>query len=81
MPVLLPRDLAPHRDAIGAALAADGVGVGRYFSPHLGEQRLFRDTAIVEATPVADDLSARMLSLPVTDAMCPADAHTIAGRL
>ena len=81
MPVLLPADLAPHRAAIIAALAEDGVGVGQYFSPHIGEQPLFRDIALVEPTPVADDIGGRMLSLPITDAMTPADAPVIAGRL
>ncbi len=81
MPVLLPEALAPHRAAIVAALAQDGVGVGQYFSPHIGEQPLFRDIALVEPTPVADDIGARMLSLPITDAMTPADAPVIAGRL
>ena len=81
MPVLLPAELAPHRAAVIGALAADGVGAGQYFSPHLGEQALFRDTALIEATPVADDVSARMLSLPITDAMRPGDAAIVAERL
>jgi dTDP-4-amino-4,6-dideoxygalactose transaminase len=81
MPVLLPAELAPRRAAIVSALAADGVGAGQYFSPHLGEQTLFRDTALIEPTPVADDVSARMLSLPITDAMGPGDATIIAGRV
>ena len=81
MPVLLPPELAPHRAAIVAALAEAGVGVGQYFSPHIGEQPLFRDHAMVEPTPVADDVAARMLSLPITDAMTPADVPVIADRL
>ena len=81
MPVLLPPDLAPHRPEIIAALAADGVGVGQYFSPHLGEQSLFREHAMVEPTPVADAVGARMLSLPITDAMTAADAPVVAARL
>ena len=81
MPVLLPAELAPHRAAIVAGLAADGVGVGQYFSPHIGEQPLFRAIAEVEPTPVADDIGGRMLSLPITDAMTPADAPVIAERL
>ena len=81
MPVLLPPDLAPHRPEIIAALAADGVGVGQYFSPHLGEQPLFREHAMVEPTPVADAVGARMLSLPITDAMTAADAPVVAARL
>ena len=81
MPLLLPPALVGHRAAIVAALAADGVGVGHYFSPHIGEQPLFRDVAVIEPTPVADDVAARMLSLPITDAMTPADATEIAHRL
>ncbi|MGR6329309.1 DegT/DnrJ/EryC1/StrS family aminotransferase [Sphingomonas sp. XXL09] len=81
MPVLLPSALAAHRDAITCALAEDGVAIGRYFSPHLGEQPLFQGVALIEPTPVADDLSARMLSLPITDAMDAADAGIIAERL
>ncbi|WP_203308700.1 DegT/DnrJ/EryC1/StrS family aminotransferase [Sphingomonas beigongshangi] len=81
MPLLLPPALAPQRDAIAAALEAQGVGVGRYFSPHLGEQPLFRATAMVEPTPIADDVAARILSLPITDAMTPADATIVAHRL
>ncbi len=81
MPVVLPADLAPHRAAIVAALAENGVGVGQYFSPHIGEQPLFRDVGMVEPTPVADDIGGRMISLPITDAMTAADAPVIAARL
>ncbi|MDR6144905.1 dTDP-4-amino-4,6-dideoxygalactose transaminase [Sphingomonas sp. SORGH_AS870] len=81
MPVLLPPAIAARRDAVIAALAADGVGAGHYFSPHLGEQPLFRDTALIQPTPVADALSARMLSLPITDGMKSGDAGTVAERL
>ena len=42
MSLLLPEALAPRRDAIAAALDAAGIGSGRYFSPHIGEQPLFR---------------------------------------
>lgn len=81
MPVLLPPHLAGKRDAIVAALEADGIGAGRYFSPHLGEQPLFRATALVEPTPVADRVAAAMLSLPITDAMTVEDAARAADAL
>ena len=81
MPVLLPRQLAAQRDALGEALAAEGIGSGRYFSPHLGEQPWIRQASLVEATPVADDVAGRLLSLPITDAMTPADAHRAAHAL
>ena len=78
MPILLPEGLAHRRDAIGAALAAEGIGSGRYFSPHLGEQPLFRRTATILPTPVADAVAGRSLSLPITDAMTVADVAVIA---
>lgn len=81
MPAMLPEKLAGRRDAIMAALDAAGIGVGQYFSPHLGQQPLFRETARIEPTPVADDIAARMLSLPLTDSMSPDDARSIAAAL
>ncbi len=81
MAVLLPERLAHHRDAIVEAIEADGVGCGRYFSPHLGEQPWFQATAMIEPTPVADKVAGRMLSLPITDAMTLDDARRAAAAL
>jgi len=81
MPVLLPEHIAHHRDAIVEAIEANGVGCGRYFSPHLGEQPWFQATAMIEPTPVADKIAGRMLSLPITDAMSVADARRAAEAL
>jgi dTDP-4-amino-4,6-dideoxygalactose transaminase len=81
MAVLLPPHLAPARDAIAAQLDAEGIASGRYFSPHLGEQPWFQATATVEPTPVADAVSGRMLSLPITDAMTVGDAARAAETL
>jgi len=78
MPALLPPALAGRRGAIIDALSARGVGAGSYFSPHLGQQPLFQRTALVTPTPVADDVAARIISLPATDSMTPADAVEIA---
>jgi dTDP-4-amino-4,6-dideoxygalactose transaminase len=78
MPVVLPEAMVARRETITAGLAEAGIGCGRYFSPHLGEQPLFRSVAAIEPTPVADSISARLLSLPVTDAMTPDDAKTVA---
>ena len=81
MPVLLPEHIAHHRDQIVASIEADGVGCGRYFSPHLGEQPWFQATAMIEPTPVADRIAGRMLSLPITDAMSVEDARHAARTL
>lgn len=80
MPVMLPARLARQRGAIIAALGDVGIGAGQYFSPHLGEQPYFRASAIIADTPVADDVAARMLSLPITDTMTAADAQAVAER-
>ncbi len=81
MPVLLPERLAHHRESIVENIEAQGVGCGRYFSPHLGEQPWFQATALIEPTPVADKIAGRMLSLPITDAMTVADARRAAETL
>ncbi len=81
MAVALPPRLAPRRDAIAAALSAQGIGSGRYFSPHLGEQPWVQSVATIEPTPVADALAARLLSLPVTEAMTRDDAVHVARTL
>ena len=81
MPVLLPERLAHHRESIVGHIEAQGIGCGRYFSPHLGEQPWFQATALIEPTPVADKIAGRMLSLPITDAMTVADARRAAEAL
>ncbi len=79
MPMLLPA--GTERAAIMASLTEQGIGAGHYFSPHIGEQPYFRETCITPPTPVADDLSRRMLSLPVTDRMTETDVAAICDAL
>jgi dTDP-4-amino-4,6-dideoxygalactose transaminase len=81
MAVLLPTHLAPARDAIAARMEAEGVATGHYFSPHLGEQPWFQATATIAPTPIADAIGARMMSLPITDAMTVDDAVRAAETL
>ncbi len=78
LPVLLPHGV--DRAKVTERLAEDGIGAGAYFSPHLGEQPWFRRHARIEPTPVADDLSRRIVSLPITDDMSAADAAHVAAR-
>ncbi|HWU95658.1 MAG TPA: aminotransferase class I/II-fold pyridoxal phosphate-dependent enzyme, partial [Sphingomonas sp.] len=79
MPMLLPH--GADRAAVMAELAAQGIGSGHYFAPHLAQQPYFQRECLHTPTPVADDLAARMLSLPITDAMTQADVATICGAL
>jgi dTDP-4-amino-4,6-dideoxygalactose transaminase len=78
LPVLLPPGV--DRATVAGRLAEEGIGTGAYFSPHLGEQPWFRRVAKIEPTPVADDISARIISLPVIDRMSAADAAHVAAR-
>lgn len=80
-PALLPSGVAENRGALISELFARGVGAGHYFSPHLGEQRYFQDAAMVQPTPVANDISARMISLPVSEAMTVDDVALVCDRL
>jgi dTDP-4-amino-4,6-dideoxygalactose transaminase len=81
MSALLPSDLAGQRDALIATLADQGIGCGSYFSPHLGQQPWIRDHGFAGPTPVADQIAARVISLPITDTMTADDASFIAERV
>lgn len=78
-----PLLLAPGSDrgAIMQALAEKGIGSAHYFAPHLNQQPYFQQSCVSEPTPIADDLGARMLSLPVTDVMTADDVHIICDTL
>jgi dTDP-4-amino-4,6-dideoxygalactose transaminase len=69
VPALLPSGLGGRRAAIRAALADKGIATGAYFSPHLMEQPYFQKTCVAGPLPVCDDVSARMISLPLFDTM------------
>ena len=69
VPALLPSGLGGRRAAIRAALADQGIATGAYFSPHLMEQPYFQKTCVAGPLPVCDDVSARMISLPLFDTM------------
>jgi dTDP-4-amino-4,6-dideoxygalactose transaminase len=69
VPALLPSGLGGRRAAIRAALADQGIATGAYFSPHLMEQPYFQKTCVAGPIPVCDDVSARMISLPLFDTM------------
>jgi dTDP-4-amino-4,6-dideoxygalactose transaminase len=69
VPALLPRELSGRKAAIREELAARGVATGAYFSPHLMEQPYFQKTSVAGPLPVSDDVSARMISLPLYDTM------------
>ena len=68
MPVLVPNEVALSRDDAVRALAAEGIECGRYFSPHLAQQKLFAPF-VADRLPVSDAVSARVIALPLWDEM------------
>ncbi|MCD2316505.1 DegT/DnrJ/EryC1/StrS family aminotransferase [Sphingomonas sp. IC-11] len=76
-PLLLPSERTHERDTIIARLGEEGIGAGKYFSPHLGEQPWVRGVAQIEPTPVADMVGSRLLSLPLSDTMTTKDVARV----
>jgi dTDP-4-amino-4,6-dideoxygalactose transaminase len=81
VPALLPSGLGERRAAIRAALADQGIATGAYFSPHLIEQPYFQKTCVAGALPVCDDVSARMISLPLFDTMTHHEVDQVVASL
>jgi dTDP-4-amino-4,6-dideoxygalactose transaminase len=75
--VLLPEGLAPQRDEILAALAHQGIGAGNYFSPHLAEHPFFRESCVSGGLEVTQEISRRMVSLPMSDTLTEAQVCQI----
>ena len=78
VPALLPSALSGRRAAIRAELETQGIATGHYFSPHLFEQPYFQKTCVAGPLPVCDDVSARMMSLPLFDTMSTQEVDYVA---
>jgi dTDP-4-amino-4,6-dideoxygalactose transaminase len=65
----LPSAVSGRRTAIREELASRGVTTATYFSPHLFQQPYFIKTCVAGAMPICEDVSARMISLPLYDTM------------
>ena len=76
--VLLPDGV--DRDDFVAGLATAGVGSGVYYPRPVNDYHTYRDRedVIISPTPVADDVAARCVSLPVHQHLEPGDLDTIA---
>ena len=81
MSALLPPALAGRRGWIVDRLGAQGIGAGVYFSPHLAEQPWFRDHAVAGPLGVTDEIAARILALPITDAMTLDEVSAVCAAL
>jgi len=69
MPALLPPGTANLRAILQDRLREAGIGTATYFSPHLAEQPYFAGQATLVGLPVTQDISDRMISLPLFDGM------------
>jgi dTDP-4-amino-4,6-dideoxygalactose transaminase len=78
VPALLPSALRGQRAAIREQLANRGIATGTYFSPHLLEQPYFQKMCVADPMPVCDDVSARMISLPLFDTMTDHEVDQVA---
>jgi dTDP-4-amino-4,6-dideoxygalactose transaminase len=78
---LLPPGLAGRRASIRAGLAEKGIVTGTYFSPHLLEQPYFQKVCLGGPMPVCDDVSARIISLPLFDTMTHQEIDRVAEGL
>jgi dTDP-4-amino-4,6-dideoxygalactose transaminase len=81
LPALLPPGYGARRDDIQAGMAARGVGLGRYFSPHLAEQSYFAATAMAGALPVTEEVAGRIISLPLYDGMSELEMYEVVAAL
>jgi dTDP-4-amino-4,6-dideoxygalactose transaminase len=81
VPALLPSALRGQRTAIREELANQGIATGTYFSPHLMEQPYFQKICGAGPMPVCEDVSARMISLPLFDTMTDREVDQVAERL
>ena len=79
--VLLPTSVAPFRPQIAAALAAQHIGTGTYFSPHLAEQPYFQQHGVAADLRVTQDVASRVLALPLLPTMSYNDVARVASAL
>ena len=77
MPVTPPLDCTLTRDAIIAALKADGIGAAAYFAPHVAEQPYFSTRAVAGDLRETARLSRNILALPLWDDMTTQTVDTV----
>lgn len=81
VPALLPPAAGRRRAEVLAALTRQGIGVAHYFSPHLAEQPYFRESCASGALRATEEVAARILSLPLADAMTTAEVDRVCAAL
>lgn len=65
MPVVFTDNFGATRDEVFDALGAHGIGARKYFYPLITDFMCYRDAYDSAATPIARDVAARVLTLPM----------------
>jgi dTDP-4-amino-4,6-dideoxygalactose transaminase len=65
--ILLADEHAAGMAEIISGLARHGIGTGRYFVPHLAEQPFFKESCVAGPLAVTDEISRRVICLPMSD--------------
>jgi dTDP-4-amino-4,6-dideoxygalactose transaminase len=81
MPVLPPASFKGTRAELMDELARNGIGSGAYFSPHLGEHPHLAGRAICDDLTVTNDISRRLLALPLWEGMTDEMVDTVCATL
>jgi dTDP-4-amino-4,6-dideoxygalactose transaminase len=81
VPALLPSAVQSRRSTIRTQLADQGIATGSYFCPHLFEQPYFKRVCVAGRLPVCDDISARIVSLPLFDEMTHTEVDQVTSSL
>lgn len=79
--VLLPEEHAGQVPRIAAELARHGIGTGCYFTPHLANHPFFQENCVAGGLQVTEELSRRMISLPVSDFLTTDDVRYVCKTL
>jgi dTDP-4-amino-4,6-dideoxygalactose transaminase len=77
VPVLVPEARAGHVRQVAAALDQRGIGSGRYFVPHIAEQPFFQQSCVASDLTVTEEISRRVIALPISDSMTADDVAYI----
>ena len=78
VPALLPVAPSTFRAAVCAEMADLGIVTGTYFSPHLMEQPYLKERCVAGPIPVCGSVAARIISLPLFDAMTHDEVEQVA---
>lgn len=78
-PVLIDDSFALSRDALYDAMRAEGVMVRRYFYPLISDFSMYRGlpSAAPSSLPVAQEISQRVLCLPIYPDLCDDEVESI----